>query len=599
MPSPFDTLTPQEAKRLIPAVDPVAKQAELFYKGDHWQDTAGWVGPIVPKNDKNYSTVEQDIKRAFASKNAVREIINRHTGGVIGREPMWRLVPRRPIAPDEEPTEEENNLIAEAETLLTQWWQDKKVHTLLKDSLPTLLTTGRRVYRLFIPRGRLQEDGTLPSMDISEALRLIFLDTPDIDKAAVGVNRDYMEEIGVYSYTEKPTVGSGQKTSTGKQWVEITYRDDEGNTVLRQAQQQQTVRRQTGNSNTPAPTTDQPPANDPVDPEAVTIPMGGHLWMFEITRQAIATEQVLQNQKLLNMALTMLGRNTVQGGFLERIILNGQPPQTTELDPVTGTTKTTPLPFQTGAGTTNFISGIVAIDPATGKPVIGNPSVVYRDPVTIETFVGAREEAYRVILEETHQLHALISGDAVASGESRIQARSDFLDDLDLTAPQINNLLTWLLEAVLYLASYIGGTGGRYESLRAMVEVRPSTGPLSADEQRIVLERYEKGTLSRENAMSLLGTDDVDGELSKMKAERESSIEYKKAVGEVAQLFDDLAGVSQEVLEAAGFDEDTAKVISEGQQQREPNTDDGTSIDTQFVVTPNGRELPAPQRNPR
>ena len=170
----------------------------------------------------------------------------------------------------------------------------------------------------------------------------------------------------------------------------------------------------------------------------------------------VITEQVRSLEDQYNMALTMMGRNTVQARFLERIILNGQLPSRTESDTETVQMVRVDEEFKTGAGTTNFIAGIEYTDPA-GNIHVSNPSVVYRDPVSPETFERSSALLYAAMLGEAKQTHAVLSGDAAASGESRIQARSDFRKSVLPSAREIETAVTWLLQTVLKLAAVISG----------------------------------------------------------------------------------------------------------------------------------------------
>ena len=67
-----------------------------------------------------------------------------------------------------------------------------------------------------------------------------------------------------------------------------------------------------------------------------------------------------------------------------------------------------------------------------------NGTVNYRDPVPVDTFTQTRQEFRAAILAGVAQTHALISGDATASGESRKQARAEFEASLALTLSLIH-----------------------------------------------------------------------------------------------------------------------------------------------------------------
>jgi len=233
------------------------------------------------------------------------------------------------------------------------------------------------------------------------------------------------------------------------------------------------------------------------------------------------TPQVRQQQMLLNLALTMLGRNVVLGGFLERILLNAQLPGTMQQQG-DGSTRFIPDPLQVGAGTTNVLTGLPITDANGEVTSYATPSVVYRDPVKIETFVETKADAYRGILEEVQQLHALISGDATASGESRKQARSDFVSSLADTTTQVERGGRWLLETLLAMAAAFSGQSGRYQELRAVFSCHIDTGPISGDDMDATRANVQAGLLSEESGMAQIGVEDVDVEQARIASERDA-----------------------------------------------------------------------------
>jgi hypothetical protein len=571
MPSIFGQLTALEVRTYLKRYTPFQRQAQKYYRGDHWQYGEGWIAPAPDKSHELYASTMAQIKRAFISKNSLKEVIKRHIAGVVGKSPAWRFALRSPTSPDGEPTKQEKDFIAATEAAITTWWDNRKIHKLLQDRLVPLLYAGRTVFRIFIPNKRRGEDGTITALTLEQALEHIYIDSPNPEDCTVSTVREYMEPLGVYVYRDKSSSGT-----------EITYLDDEGKTVLKIAKEGITTTKQ-GNR-----TTREYTALDKQD-EPLTLDLQGHLWMIEIEREPLVSEQVVQNQKLLNQALTMLGRNSVQGGFLERTILNGEMPGEWQTDG-DGNKKFVPAPYTVGAGTTNWIQGRTIFDELTNKVTVANPSVVYRDPVAVETFIETARQAYRNILEEVNELHVLISGDATPSGFSRVQARTDFIKELEITAPLVVDTCTWMLEAVLYLAAELSGndegeangsnagedgnTTLTYAGLRAVVDVRMDAGQLSAEERLAVLSELEKGAISREKAMVLLGVDDVDAELSKIQAERDSSLEQLTIRAELAQLVDGLVGIAPEILKALKFPDELVKAVQAAQKYQEENPEE-------------------------
>lgn len=490
----FNNLTYQKAQEKLRKLRCAALRAnQAFFSGNHWQDGLGWVGPMP--TDPAAAHIIAEIAKAFVSKNVVREVSRRHMAGVLGREPSWGFTVARPLQQDEQPDTAEQALIDEAEAALTTWWDERHIHGTVQDAVQTSLLAGHGPLRLFVPPDELidaDDGGTqVPAVgSLTEALDLIWLDAPDPTTATVETDRRSMQRIGLYFYQEEQ-----------KAFIELCYLDGEF-TVLR------VVR----------------PGVRPGDESdlGVLLQLGGRMLIHDIARPELITEQVRQNQKLMNLALTMMSRNVVQGGFLERIVLNGQVPGRYEDDPDTaGTQRFVPTPFKMGAGTTNFIAGLPIEDEEGKVTGFTNPGVVYRDPVKVETFIQTKDAAYQNILEECNQVHIRISGDATASGASRIEAKADFIADLVMTASRVNMVGRSIIEAALALASLFAGQPGRYDGLRATFNCRINPGQLSADEMRVLMERVKEKLLSRESGLERMGEDDVDAELARIAAEAE------------------------------------------------------------------------------
>jgi hypothetical protein len=160
--------------------------------------------------------------------------------------------------------------------------------------------------------------------------------------------------------------------------------------------------------------------------------------------------------------------------------------------------------------------------------------VHYKEPSPITTFSDGKLLGYRNCLEEMHQVHALISGDATPSGESRITALADFaIFSLDFKE-ETDACGEWLAETVLYWASVLMNKPGRFNSLRASFDSKIDLGRLSAEERKQLLDEVEKKVLSRESYMMIVGRSDPATEFAKIKEEdgalnQEASLKIERA----------------------------------------------------------------------
>lgn len=535
----------------------------LFVQGNHWQDGAGWIGPRPMGGEEGAQEVLAEIARGFTSRNVVAEIIERHVSAVLGREPAWTFTPRRALKEDEEPNEQEARSIDEAEVFLTTWWDERDLNGWLQRAITTLLWASRAPFRLYVPTGLLAEerrrngDGAedvqrvVRASSIDQALGVIFPDHPDVESATVATNDDTKRPVGIFLYERQ-----------GREHAELTFLDE--STVDTNGVRRTVIRSLAGDGSS-----------------EVVHDLGGRITMMELRRPLFITTQIQQGQRALNLALSMIPRNVVTGGFLERVIMNAQMPGewedvTDENGQPTGEKRFKPDPYHTGAGTTNFLSGIEYTD-AEGKTHLASPSVAWREPVDVSSSEKAKRAHYQDILEEADQAHVLIAGDATASGVSREQARMDFLWSLMLTVPRVNALGRWLLETALAMAETFIGKPGQYtKPLRATFVCRVDAGPLSADERRMIVESADKGYIARETAMSMLGVEDVDAELAKIAEQTGSMLDLSKKQAEALSAWT-TAGISLEVAaKLIGLSDEQLKLLmADVKQQREDARGDG------------------------
>ncbi len=532
MPKDITTLPPDKLLEEIPSTTETWFIENMaMFDGDHWMDAAGWVGPQLDEKDPGASQMMADIKRAFVSKNVVREIVSRHVAGVLGNDPIWKVTadmledadPPAEPAEGEEPEElTPSPLEVEAEEIIRAWWDGNQglvageealssPLTVVKSAVERALLTDRGPLRLFIPSkfltevsstGATDEEGTaretavIETSEPGETLKKIFLLGPEADQAMVGLDNNSMTQFGIYLIdADDPDTAEIEGVGhTG----EIVFVDEESMTHIRIIE------------------TDYDPEGEF---DEIKIEMSGKLTMFEIQVPRLVSDSVRQLQKQLNMILTMMGRNVVQAGFLERILLNAQLPGVTQLNEVTGEEDFIPDDFEIGPGSTAFIQGVTYQD-ADGNEHISDPKVVYRDPVETKTFIQSREEIYKQILEEAKQSHILTVAEANLSGKSRIESRFDYEASLEDTQHQVEQALTWVFETVLKMVGIFSGSPEMFDSLNVSVQTELNLGRPGPDEVKMVIDKVDAKLQSRRAGMSELGTKDVESEEAQIEKEQ-------------------------------------------------------------------------------
>lgn len=462
-----------------------------FYFGDHWQDSNAWSGPIPEVNDGDFDVVKAEIFRGFKSKNVIKETVDRAANGVTGKTPLWEIVPRRKVTADSPITNAEQTVIDEAKQLLTDWMDDKEFQKYIAKCLRNTLMAGKASLRLFIPLGFVQNGAVLVNTD--NPAQNLFLDAPSPLAGCVVQDDNTREKVGVFlgQVGEDPTAELSFLLPTAN---EKGQRFTELDVII-------------GNGNLPLV-------------EEVQLDLGGRLPMFEIEMPRLTTEQVISLQKGINLNLTMMERNSVLGGFLERVILNGQLPAHYEEDE-DGNRILVRDEFTVGAGSVNVIQGTPIVDENTGN-ITGYSSagIQYQNPQSPSTFLVAADSMYQMILQECEQLHAQIIG-TPASGDAHRSAIAGFFSYLKTPKQQIDKAGKWCLETVLAYAAFLTGSVGKYDDLKVNFEARLDTGAIPTAELDM-LERYVRiGILSLETARERAGVEDPALEGRRVEAEKD------------------------------------------------------------------------------
>lgn len=410
-------LSPRRPASAIAATD--------FFNGDHWQGNKGFIGQLPVTGYPGAPTIEADIKKRFESENVIKEVVETHIGGLLGREPLWGFLKETGVSSKGKKEKDD----ATGETL-TPWWNEREALRDLQKSAETILLEGIAVKRIFFPKGILPESGEIKAPDLNKALDYIFFETLTADVAGVFTDPDTQKKIGVFLFEEKDAEGNVTNNC-----AELSFLNDEGETVC------QIVK-------------------DKGQPEEFgPYKLGGRLLVFEMQRPPLITEQVQSNQKALNLAHTMMTRNVNMAGSRERAVTNTQPPRRpTRVQSKSNPreiTETEPGQYETGAGGVMFLMGY-PIWGENGK-ITGytNPNITITDPASVDVFTHTRDMKYAAILGQCHQRHVLIQGDATASGVSRKQAEKEWQRSLKDTKTVVDAGGRWQLEVTLRLAAQL------------------------------------------------------------------------------------------------------------------------------------------------
>lgn len=491
----FGVSIPKDGTRTYP--DPlvkrrnsIAQDATEYLKGNHWLDSRGFIGQLPPTTVPFAPLIIADIKAGFVTENVILEVVETHTGGILGREPTWGF-----LNAEGKLAKGDSSFESDTGETLTPWWNERQALRDLQKLVQLLVCEGRAVRRLFFPR--VLKGKTVTASNLADALKYIYFTHHSCDVAGVFTDPDSQKDIGIFLYKELMEDGSVKN-----QAAELSYLDDNGDTRCR-------IVRDKG-----APT------------EFPAYPLGGHLLLYELQRTPLITEQVQSNQKALNLAHTMMMRNVNLAGSRERIVTNAKPPSNVVGVDVRAGKPPTPGKWKVGPGAVMNVQGWPFYS-EDGKTIVGytNPNVTVTEPVSVETFERTIATEKQTIYSQVHQRHVLIVDKADTSGRAREVARREFERSLKESKILVDASGRWQLETTLRLAAYVIGDVGRYKSLRADFNCLIDAGEPDPEKQKVVIEMRKAGILSAETSRNWVGVEDAAAEAAKIKAESQESTE--------------------------------------------------------------------------
>lgn len=507
-----------KAKEIISRhTHPLADSNYRFISGDHWQFGQGWMGPRPRASDVNSLLIMRDLKAGFVFRNVIGEIADNHTEGVMGREPGINFTPRRSILQGDSQTDEEKADIDEIEAAFTDWMsdEDRDVHGEMCEFAKTLLWAERSAIRVYVPEGYLTtvktpdpqdpskfiEFSTVEAGSLAEAMSKVHVECIPITQGFVYRDPDTRKRFALYTY--KRGVDS---------ILEISWVDDDGRTVIRAISRDKVI-------------------------SETKLDLGGRLHIIQGRRRGgpLIDESLQQLQKALNLCLTCLPKNVITGGWLERVLLNAQAPGRWEENEAGEKVKFIPDPYYTGPDSTNFVQGAQYEDEdANGNRVtkMANASVAWRDPIPVDASVDGERSIYTVMMEAAQQGH-LVEGNDYTSGRARIESRNQYIGSLRKSKRVVEPAGRAVFETVLAFCEHILATPGRYTTqYRALYTCKLDAGAVPAEERAQYASDVESFLLPHEDAMELMGVDDVDAAMSKIAADPRFQLQQAKLKAE-------------------------------------------------------------------
>lgn len=515
----------------------LVKSAINMYNGDMWDAGRGYIGPMPVKGDDDASKILVGIKRAFTGRNVIAEVVDRAVDGLLSRSPNWIIYnvkdiannPRIKATPkalpeatfDSDGKRVDRALtrrkvkvdprINEAEILLGELWSSAKLGDSLKESATQFMLDGLGKLRIYMPSKKFGT-ATTP-LEAAKHVRVQFVTNGSslileeggdklsiVEISVVGKNSEKRYEISFVDDSGKTFIGSvlNEKPQINEEDID----EDEGlDEALDKVKEVATL-------------------SSPMN-------LDGNITVDAMVGKALVTETMLQNNRALNLVLSLGVGVLVEAGYVEMVTTNVAMKKREIADPNNpGETILVDEELERGATTLTNLMGEQTTD-AQGNTVFQNPGVYWRNPTPLTSFVEGERLYYTQILAEAKQLFVLTTDDNIMSGESRIQARQDFLKKIQRYKPSLDVHGGWLLNTLMHFCASACGQDGHFDGISVLFDSKIYAGELSADEKNVVISQYEKELISRENAMVLLGTEDPLIEIDKIRQDQEEKLELQ------------------------------------------------------------------------
>lgn len=451
-----------------------------YYEGRHFPY---WVGATPSPSNPHRDRLIEELRKIFVSANFIKECVDRHTGALLGKPPVFKVTPLGELSPLA--TQGEEKVLGRWFDLVTnEGYQeiDDDVSPLLK-SLTDCVVTGKGYLRLFTRRRFLES---------TDPVRKVSLHSPPAGSVEMIYDDEGSLEAIEYTLSNDKVERQELDPVTGVLHFFILH--SKGKTKEEAL-------------------------------EEFDVDLGFNWSIFELSFSPMITDAIKRLQNSINLTLTMMGRNIVQAGFIERILLNAQAPGR-YIENSSGEIVFVPDPegFHTGAGVTNIVTGIPLGDPMAPEGYT-TPSAIFREPVSVATFQDSLRIYVGLLYNQFGQGHILTQGDGGISEVSRVQLTQDFKTTLHRQVAAIETAFSNCLTTASIMLNLAGAEqevpSGSYVKVRLSVE----SHLLTPEERTAIREEFKAGIISNHTALELLKIEDVPGELERVAGERQQKVE--------------------------------------------------------------------------
>lgn len=513
----------------VPAKNYGTDNSQTMYEDtDHWLDGEGFLAPLPHDSDQAKQDYLDGLEQTFVVEDVTSDVVERRTQGVLGTPPTYSLMRQDALESERSegnpsgdalasgsPSEDAEEQVSDAErrAALESWWEDADALDTLRRFATALSVEARSYLRIIIPPGKLDAtqgptgaenaSGDVQGAEAREAADVAAPVLPDVDSPAEALDMIRVEQVGrdqAVEYEDPNSKdrlgvvafeGQDEEADDDVRFAELTWvREEDGETVLKTVHE----------------------AKDGIVWRA---PLRGNKLVYEGTSRLVVNEGVRKNQKSLNTTRTMIAIVDHEVGFPEVTFIDVEKPEDEKGNEVQP---------KRGPGSMGFFVSV----PERAQNESGgveerdvNPTINHRDPASTENLRKDCDVARQAIFRSAKQLHVFLTGDAGASGESRIQARADYQGDLEKLKGTVDEAGRWMLETVWALAEVLSGQEPS-QDLSATFETVVDAGPLSAQERKTILRAVDEQLISKRRARRLWGVQDPEQEAEQIAEEQET-----------------------------------------------------------------------------
>ncbi|HEX9951537.1 MAG TPA: hypothetical protein VGB53_07195, partial [Rubricoccaceae bacterium] len=271
--------------------------------------------------------------------------------------------------------------------------------------------------------------------------------------------------------------------------------------------------------------------------------LGGLMLMREAAqRRPFISPSMLSQQKALNTASTVLRMVNDRTGFQRHVLTNAMPPTVTmnRKNPTTGEIEEVDVQvgLTVNPGDFAIVQGAevedndpdhaVEVDGQqdTEAPVrdVKTPGVHTLPPGDPSALLKEMDQRVVGILRRARQLYALLTGEAAVSGDSRIAALYDLMNDAGALKATIDGMGKWLLETMWAVACHLAATPERRLDtlgLKVVFDCRITLPMPTSSQISAITSLVEKSIWAPETAMAATGIDDTTAEEDRIQRAQE------------------------------------------------------------------------------